>query len=373
MDTASFTLRFEPTEPLPISNYVTNFHERERFWRSTADINPDQVTRDIDLCESRFLETFAPRLRDAIRSNVRTRTGTFDDRSKPNAPTYQYGFKRLLISIQRHEYGSLETKLGVEGISTIASAFSGRVELFTEFLEQYTPKVFKEALPIDPLGDRPVYVKTLQLDDETKAAFKAVADEHARQLAAQNKIAPSSQQSRAATTASSSTIVHTAANPSTSSPWQNTTPADPSSRSGDQSNLPARGPSPVIGQDSNAKQRLDSARVPEHSPQDISVSLQTETHNAAVQDTPPQDPATDSSAPQALVAANSQPQPQPQIIFVPQPSQSATTIDHGDSSRRTGKLWLAANLSLLFPVLLALKTIAIMFQGRACTRCPSWR
>lgn len=359
-DTASFVVRLVPTDPRSLKTFVTANPTREEFWRATAQIDPDKVDLDINLCESRFLQTFATRLRDTLTARLRTRDGTFEDRgTKPqllNLP----GTRLLRLTIESHEYGSLEAKVLVDGATTIATAFSGRMDLFSAFIEQYTPQVFVAGLPIDPVSERPVSGSLLEADDLAKIQFKAVLDELAKRK--------SQGQGSAATSASTnqvSAVAPTSVPNQSSSHKRLAVKAVAVNPLGPQS-APSASATTVQVQASVVPE--DSGVTVLNDPNALQLTANTTPHALPSKSTTASDAFESTTGRLDVRPYDDRPQIAPQIIMMPQPYISPSPLAVPDQSHGSNRLWIVANLSLLFPVLLALIVLYFTYVGLQAER-----
>lgn len=349
-DTATFIVRLVPTDPKNLKTFATSNPEREEFWRSTAQIDPDKVDLDIDLCESRFLQTFATRLRDTLTARLRMRDGTLEDRGTQHQQLNLHGSKRVRLTIESHEYGSLEAKILVEGATAVAAAFSGRMNLFSAFIEHYTPQAFVASLPIDPVSDRPVSATIRADDDFQNGQFKAVLDELAKRKSLGLRSTASPSQWGGPGNSATSTPSHLQSQQATAA-----TTATPA-------------PTPQSQPTSSATQATEPKRP-------VSVKLdannaQTDPDNIVVQELPNVTlPTLVRAAERASpIEGEISSQVAPQIIFIPQHFPSSTPIEQHEQNHRSNRLWVVANLSLLFPVLLALVVLYFAYSGLKAER-----
>ena len=358
-DTATFVVRLVPTDPKNLKNFATSNPAREEFWRSTTQIDPDKVDLDIDLCESRFLQTFATRLRDGLTARLRLRDGTWEDRGTKPQHLNLPGSKRFRLTIESHEYGSLEAKVLVDGATAVATAFSGRMDLFSSFIEHYTPQAFVAGLPIDPVSDRPVSATVRAADDFEKGQFKAVLDELAKRKSAGTAGTASPSQGKGPG--------YLGTPPST----KEQLPLQGQHAQGAATNAPAPSPPP--------HQSLGTAQAAEpqqavSAKHDVDTSIQSEPDQIVV--TEPQTSALPTRARSAERASSfedrgvsdTRVQVAPQIIMVPQPFTSPATVGQHEQTQRSNRLWVVANLSLLFPVLLALVVLYFAYSGLQAER-----
>lgn len=359
-DTATFTVRLVPTDPRNLKTFATTNPAREEFWRSTAQIDPDKVDLDIDLCETRFLQTFATRFRDTITARVRTREGTLQERGTKSQQLNLPGANRFRLIIESHEYGSLEAKILVEGATTIASAFSGRMDLFTAFVEQYTPQVFVAGLPIDPVSEHPVSAEILAADGLANNQFKAVRDELAKR--------------KSASSSGSAPVQNTVQAPTAPPPaaTRQSSAKPPSNLSAVTAGSPAAGVQPVA-----APNTLRTSTVVAN-PDGRQTSIETLAAATTSEQTAQQATAAGPSATLNNVETtethhdvkmhDEKQQSTPQIIMVPQPYLNSPPIAIPEQSHRNNRLWVVANLSLLFPVLLALVVLYFTYSGLQAER-----